>query len=48
MMLLLILLMMVSFQFSHEAEFISPLYVLITLVTDTDADSTGFAQLIQL
>ena len=36
-----------SFQFSPEAEFTSPLYVHITLGTDTEAESPCFAQLLQ-
>ena len=36
-----------SNQFSHEAEFISLLYVHITFATETEAESTWFAQLIQ-
>ena len=36
-----------SFQFSPEAIFISPLYIHITLATDTEAESPCFAQLLQ-
>ena len=36
-----------SFQFSPEADFTSPLYVYITLATETEAESPGFAQLLQ-
>ena len=36
-----------SFQFSPEAGLISPLYVYITLATDTEAESLCFAQLLQ-
>ena len=36
-----------SFQFSPEAEFTSPLYVHITFATDTEAESTCFAKLLQ-
>ena len=35
-----------TFQFSPEAEFTSSLYVLITLATDTEAESPTFAQLL--
>ena len=35
------------FQFSSEAEFTSPLYVHITLATDSEAESPYFAQLLQ-
>ena len=36
-----------SFQFSPEAEFISPSHVHITLATDNEAEPPCFAQLIQ-
>ena len=36
-----------SFQFSPEVEFISPLYIHITLVTGTGAESACFARLLQ-
>ena len=34
-----------SIQFSPEAEFTSPLYIPVTLATDTESDSPCFAQL---
>ena len=36
-----------SFQFSPEAEFTSPLYVHITLATNTEAESPCFKQTLQ-
>ena len=36
-----------SFYFSIEAEFVSPVYVHITLATNTDGESPSFAQLLQ-
>ena len=36
-----------SFQFSPEAEFKRPLYVHITLATDTEAEAPCFTQLLQ-
>ena len=35
------------YQFSPEAEFTSPLYVRITLATDTEAESLCLTQLLQ-
>ena len=37
----------VSFQFSPEAIFMSPLYIHITLATDTETESPSFAQQLQ-
>ena len=37
----------ISFQFSSEDKFTSPLYVHITLATYTEAESPCFAQLLQ-
>ena len=34
-----------SFQFSPEAEFTSPLYICVTLSTDTEAESSCFLRL---
>ena len=36
-----------SFEFSTKAEFTSPLYIHITLATDTKAPSSGLEQLLQ-